>query len=62
MPPNSAGTPRRPEWLHHGESLGLPLSVKMYRRRRARALLGHFVSEELADGLDRHYHYDSRGA
>jgi Na+/H+ antiporter NhaD/arsenite permease-like protein len=47
--------------LHAGESLGIALvraGVPVATRRK---LLGHFVSEELADMLDRHYVLDAAG-
>ena len=36
-------------------------SMKRFRRRRADRLLGHFVSEELAEALDRHYVLEAAG-
>jgi Na+/H+ antiporter NhaD/arsenite permease-like protein len=47
--------------LRQGESLGLAMvreDVPVWTRR---LLLGHFVSDELADGLDRHYVHDAAG-
>ena len=41
--------------MRDGESLGLALVHEDVPSRPRRLLLGHFVSEELADGLDRHY-------
>ena len=49
------------ERLRKGEALGLALvreEVPVWTRRQ---LLGHFVSEDLADGLDRHYVLDADG-
>ena len=43
------------KWLHHGESLGLSLFRENVPEATRKNLLGHFVSEELADSLDRHY-------
>ena len=44
-----------------GESLGLAMIRADVPSRRVALLLGHFVSEELADGLDRHYVLDNAG-
>ncbi|MGB7218436.1 MAG: SLC13 family permease [Vicinamibacterales bacterium] len=47
--------------LRNGESLGLALvreEVPVWTRRQ---LLGHYVTEDLADGLDRHYLLDAEG-
>jgi hypothetical protein len=41
--------------LRKGEPLGLALVHEDIGVETRRLLLGHFVSEELADGLDRHY-------
>jgi Na+/H+ antiporter NhaD/arsenite permease-like protein len=49
------------ERLLHGESLGLALVHEGVPMDTRRLLLGHFVSDELADGLDRHYLYDAAG-
>src|SRR6185436_16376196 len=49
------------ERLRHGESLGLALVHEDVEVGTRRLLLGHFVSEELADGLDRHYLYQAAG-
>jgi Na+/H+ antiporter NhaD/arsenite permease-like protein len=49
------------ERLRHGESLGLALVHEDVEVETRRLLLAHFVSEELADGLDRHYLYDAAG-
>jgi hypothetical protein len=43
------------KWLHQGESLGLALFREKVPEETRKNLLGHFVSEELADSLDRHY-------
>jgi hypothetical protein len=43
--------------LRHGEPLGLALVHEDVEIGVRRLLLGHFVTEELADGLDRHYLY-----
>jgi hypothetical protein len=43
------------KWLHQGESLGLSLFREDVPEAIRKNLLGHFVSEELADSLDRHY-------
>jgi hypothetical protein len=43
------------KWLHLGESLGLALFRESVPEETRKNLLGHFVSEELADSLDRHY-------
>ena len=43
------------KWLHEGESLGLSLFRENVPEANRKSLLGHFVSEELADSLDRHY-------
>jgi hypothetical protein len=50
------------ERLRNGESLGLAMIRADVPEPTRRALLGHYVSEELADGLDRHYVYDAAGA
>jgi hypothetical protein len=47
--------------LQHGESLGLALVHENVPVDVRRLLLGHFVSDELADGLDRHYLYEAAG-
>jgi hypothetical protein len=49
------------ERLRHGESLGLALVHEDVEVGTRRLLLAHFVSDELADGLDRHYLYDAAG-
>ena len=43
------------KWLRQGESLGLALFRENVPEETRKNLLGHFVSEELADSLDRHY-------
>lgn len=47
--------------LRQGESLGLALVREDVEVGERRLLLGHYVSDELADGLDRHYLYDAAG-
>jgi hypothetical protein len=47
------------ERIQRGESLGLALVHEDVAVGSRRLLLGHFVSDELADGLDRHYLYDA---
>jgi citrate transporter len=47
--------------LRHGEPLGLALVHEDVEVETRRLLLAHFVSDELADGLDRHYLYDAAG-
>jgi hypothetical protein len=47
--------------LRNGESLGLSLIHEDVPLETRRLLLGHFVTEELADGLDRHYILDAAG-
>jgi Na+/H+ antiporter NhaD/arsenite permease-like protein len=47
--------------LRSGESLGLALVHEGVPEPVRRQLLGHFVSEELADALDRHYVLDAVG-
>jgi hypothetical protein len=49
------------ERLRNGESLGLALVHSDVEVGARRLLLGHYVSDELADGLDRHYLYDAAG-
>jgi hypothetical protein len=49
------------ERLRRGESLGLALVHEDVEVETRRLLFGHFVTEELADGLDRHYLYDAAG-
>ena len=44
-----------------GESLGIALIRADVPEPTRRDLLAHFVSEELADGLDRHYVFDNAG-
>ena len=43
------------KWLRLGESLGLALFRENVPEETRKNLLGHFVSEDLADSLDRHY-------
>jgi len=47
--------------LRMGESLGIALIRSDVSEPTRRDLLAHFVSEELADGLDRHYVLDNAG-
>jgi hypothetical protein len=47
--------------LRNGEPLGLALVHEDVEVGARRMLLGHFVSDDLADGLDRHYLYDAAG-
>jgi hypothetical protein len=49
------------ERMRHGESLGIALIRADVPEPVRRMLLAHFVSEELADGLDRHYILDNEG-
>jgi Na+/H+ antiporter NhaD/arsenite permease-like protein len=49
------------ERLRHGESLGIALVREGVPEPTRRKLLGHFVSEDLAGSLDRHYLSDSIG-
>jgi hypothetical protein len=49
------------ERIQRGESLGLALVHSDLGPDVRRLLLGHFASEELADGLDRHYLYAAAG-
>jgi hypothetical protein len=47
--------------LREGESLGIALVRANVPEAMCRKLLGHFVSEDLADALDRHYVCDAAG-
>jgi hypothetical protein len=47
--------------IRAGESLGMALVHEDVEVDVRRLLLGHFVSDELADGLDRHYLYAAAG-
>jgi hypothetical protein len=49
------------ERLRNGESLGLAMIRADVSQPTRRLLLGHFVSDELADGLDNHYILDNAG-
>ena len=49
------------ERLRAGESLGIALVHENIAEPMRKKLLGHFVSEELADALDRHYVLDAAG-
>ena len=42
-------------WLRQGESLGIALFREKVPEGTRKSLLGHFVSEDLAEPLDRHY-------
>ncbi len=43
------------KWLRQGESLGLALFREKVPEAIRKSVLGRFVSEEMADSLDRHY-------
>jgi Na+/H+ antiporter NhaD/arsenite permease-like protein len=47
--------------IRRGEPLGLAMIAEDVPEPTRRLLLGHFVAEELADGLDRHYLLDAAG-
>jgi hypothetical protein len=47
--------------IRGGETLGLALIHEEVPQDTRRLLLGHFVVDELADGLDRHYELDAAG-
>ena len=49
------------ERLRSGESLGFALIRRTSRKRPAAILLAHYVTEELADGIDNHYVLDNAG-
>ena len=49
------------ERLRHGESLGIALVREGVPETTRKKLLGHFVSEDLAGALDRHYVLDAVG-
>lgn len=49
------------ERLRRGESLGIALVRENLPEALRKKMLGHFVSEELADALDRHYVLDAAG-
>jgi Na+/H+ antiporter NhaD/arsenite permease-like protein len=49
------------ERLRQGESLGIALIREHVPEPLRKKLLGHFVSEDLADSLDRHYLLDAAG-
>jgi len=58
----------RSEWgqrvitrIRGGETLGLALIHEDVPQDTRRLLLGHFVAEEIADGLDRHYIFEAAG-
>jgi hypothetical protein len=54
-------TQRVMERLRAGESLGIALIRADVPELTRKILLGHYVSDELADGLDRHYIYAQEG-
>jgi len=54
-------TDRVIERLRNGESLGIALVHENAPEPIRKKLLGHFVSEELAEALDRHYALDAAG-
>jgi hypothetical protein len=56
-----AATPRLMARIRSGESVGTALVHERVPEPIRRQLLGHFVSEELADALDRHYVLDAAG-
>ena len=47
--------------IRGGEPLGIALIHEDVPEATRRLLLGHFIAEELADGLDRHYVLDAAG-
>ncbi len=49
------------ERLRMGESLGIAMIRADVPELTGKILLGHFVTDELADGLDRHYIYAQEG-
>jgi len=49
------------ERLRHGESLGIAMIRADVPELTRKILLGHYVTDELADGLDRHYIYAQEG-
>src|SRR5262249_52059050 len=49
------------ERLRHGAALGVALVQEEVPLLLRQILLGHFVTEELADSLDRHYVLDVQG-
>jgi len=54
-------TARVVERLRMGESLGIAMIRADVPEMDRKILLGHFVTDELADGLDRHYIYAQEG-
>lgn len=58
---DAAWGPRVIARIRDGETLGLALIREDVPQDTRRLLLGHFVAEELADGLDRHYVLDAAG-
>ncbi len=47
--------------IRQGETLGIAMINENVPVQTRRLLLGHYVAEELADGLDRHYILDAAG-
>lgn len=47
--------------IRGGQPLGLAMIHEDVPESTRRLLLGHFIAEELADGLDRHYVFDAEG-
>jgi hypothetical protein len=54
-------TERVVERLREGESLGIALVHEDVPETTRKKLLGHFISEDLAEALDRHYLLDASG-
>lgn len=54
-------TDRVAERLREGESLGIALVHEDVPEATRKKLLGHFISEDLAEALDRHYVLDAGG-
>ncbi len=54
-------TDRVVERLREGESLGIALVHEDVPETTRKKLLGHFISEDLAEALDRHYVLDASG-
>jgi len=54
-------TERVRERVHQGASLGIALVHENVAASTRQKLLGHFVSEDLAEALDRHYVLDAAG-
>ena len=49
------------ERMRQGESLGIAMIRADVPEPTRRLLWGHFVADELADGIDTHYIYDNEG-